>query len=66
MECSLMPYVVESQAIRAADGVRIGTFRLYVATEERAIQVASELPERTYRAIAPSEMPEKARENMGV
>ena len=58
-----MPYVVESPATNAL-GERQGTFRVYVATEARAKEIAGAHPERTYREIAFEAMPEKASENM--
>jgi len=48
-------FVVESPVFRHPDGVRVGTARVYVATEERAKQLASELPERTWRAMSDSD-----------
>ncbi len=51
-----MPFVVESPVTR--DGARIGTARVYVATEARAREIVAALPsERTYREIAVDEMP---------
>lgn len=54
-------FVVESPVVRKTDGVRVGTARVWVATEERAKQIASEHPERTYRPVTENEMPEKVR-----
>ena len=56
-------YVVESPALRS-DGQYSGTFRLYVATEERAKEIAAQHPERSYRPIPFEEMPEVARLNL--
>lgn len=51
-----MPYVVESPVTR--DGTRIGTARVYVATEARAQEIVAALPsERTYREIAENDLP---------
>lgn len=44
-------FVVESPVTRGTDGARIGTARVYVATETRARMLASEHPERTWRAM---------------
>jgi hypothetical protein len=56
-------FVVESPALNQ-DGSRAGTFRVYVATEERAKEIASAAPDRTWRSIPFDEMPEKARANL--
>ncbi len=56
-------FVVESPVTRP-DGTRAGVARVYVKTEARAQEIASQHPERTYRAISLDEMPEKARANM--
>jgi len=53
-------YVVESEAVDAA-GVRRGTFRLFVASEARAREVAGQAPGRTWRALPLDEVPELAR-----
>jgi DNA-binding GntR family transcriptional regulator len=48
-------FVVESPATRATDGAHTGTFRVYVASEERAREIASGHPERTWRELTPEE-----------
>lgn len=51
-----MPFVVESPVTK--DGVRVGTARVYVATEARAREIVAALPsERTYREIAVDQVP---------
>jgi len=57
-----MAFVVENPAYDE-DGAHRATFRIYVATEERAKEL-SQTPGATYREIAPEEMPAKARENL--
>lgn len=65
-------YVVESLASPSVGVVGpralalrpVGTFRLYVATEARAREVASAAPGRTYRAVSVAELPVAARENL--
>lgn len=59
----MIAYVVESPVTRP-DGVRSGTARVYVQTEERAREIAAQHPERSWRAVPVSEMPEAARVNM--
>lgn len=59
---SSQAYVVESPAIQ--QGVRVGTFRLWVATEARAIALASERDDRSWRAVAWVDVPDKARRNL--
>ncbi len=55
-------YVVESPAI--INGERVGTYKVYVATEERAQSLADEVPGRSYRSIHVEEMPAHARANL--
>lgn len=62
MSAAADAYVVESRIVdEHGNG---GTARVYVATEERARQIASEHPGRTWQAIGLEAMPEKARLNM--
>lgn len=56
-------YVVESPCCDQ-DGTRVGTFRVYVATEARAQEIVSQGADRTYRAMPLAEMPVKARANL--
>lgn len=58
-----MPFVVESPVLQP-NGDYAGTARVYVATEERAQEIASAHPERTYRSVGFEEMPAQAREAM--
>lgn len=58
-----MPYVVESPALNDR-GERVGTFRHWVATEERARSEAAKHPDRTYRMVEFADMPQKARDAM--
>lgn len=58
-----LAYVVESP-VTNPKGIRTGTARVYVATQARAEQLASEVPGRTYRPIRFEDMPEAARQNM--
>lgn len=53
-------FVVESPVHHSEDGP-VGTARVYVGTEARAIEIASQHPSRTWRRIALDEMPEQAR-----
>lgn len=48
-------FVVENPVFRATDGQRIGTARVWVATEERAIEIAAEHHSRTWRPVTPEE-----------
>ncbi|NUP06724.1 MAG: hypothetical protein HOW73_11780 [Polyangiaceae bacterium] len=48
-------HVVESPALDP-QGRRVGTFRLQVASEARAIEVASQAPDRTWRPLRPDEL----------
>lgn len=57
------PFVVESPAVDPS-GVRRGTMRIYVATEERAREMSARSPSATWREVTEEEMPERARENM--
>lgn len=56
-------FVVESEA-RDAEGLLRGTFRVWVATEQRAKQLAEEVPGRTWRVVTLEEMPKQAREGL--
>lgn len=56
-------YVVESPA-ESAEGLPTGTFRLYVRTEERAVEVASKGVGRSWRKVDIDRVPEKARANL--
>lgn len=55
-------FVVESPALQ--HGVRVGTMRVYVATEERAASLAAEVSDRTYRFVPLDELPEHVRERL--
>lgn len=55
-------YVVES-VVRGV-GVHPATARVYVATEARAIEIASGAPGRTWREVDVADMPVQARENL--
>lgn len=57
-----MYFVVESVA-KNTKGERVGMFRIYVATEERA-KVLCDTPDKTWRQISLDEMPEQARNNI--
>lgn len=57
-------YVVESPVTGSDPKMANGTARVYVDSEARAIEIASGHPERTYRKIPLSEMPDKARDNL--
>jgi hypothetical protein len=57
-----MAWVVENPALDS-NGLHRGTFRIYVATEERARALAT-APGATYRPVEEEQMPEAARENM--
>ena len=59
----MIGYVVES-GVNGPDGKRAGTARIYVATPERAAELASQKPGATYRAIDYEDMPQPARENL--
>jgi hypothetical protein len=59
-----MPWVVESPVLDGATGERKGTARVWVVTEERAKQIASDAVDRTYRYVAREDMHPQARENM--
>lgn len=59
----MIAYVVESPVTRA-DGVRAGTTRVYVRTEDRARELSAQHPERSWRAVDSEEMPADARANM--
>lgn len=59
MAALLTAFVVESPAVQ--DGRRLGTFRLYVATEARAREVAAGHPERTWRELPIDAVPEGPR-----
>ena len=54
--CEVNRYVVESPAFNHL-GERCGTFRVYVATAERAASLAAEHHERSWRAVPASEAP---------
>lgn len=56
-------YVVESIVTDGA-GARQGVARLYVATEERAREVARQAPGRTWRAVDAESIPAAAREGL--
>jgi len=58
-----MPYVVESQ-VEGTDGLKVGTARVYVMTEIRALEITAAAPGRTYREISLDDMPDRARTNM--
>jgi hypothetical protein len=45
-----MSYLVESP-IWDRNGERVGTFKVRVATEERAIEIAAGAPDRFYRRV---------------
>jgi hypothetical protein len=60
----VIAYVVEGPVFRDAKGECIGMPRVYVATEERAKEIAALHPERTWRAISGEDMPAAARENL--
>lgn len=55
-------YVVESPALE--NGVKVGVFRVYVATEARAKEIAEAAEGRTYRCLPISELPVAARDNL--
>jgi hypothetical protein len=59
-----MPWVVESPALDGVTGVRKGTARVWVKTEDRARSLAEETEERSYRYVTEEEMHPQARENM--
>jgi hypothetical protein len=52
----LTAYVVESPAINQV-GVCVGTMRVYVCSEERAVSLAAERPDRTWRQVALEDLP---------
>ncbi len=56
-------YVIESPA-KDPQGVKVGTYRLYVGTEARAQEIVAQGNDRTYRAIAYADLPEVAREKL--
>lgn len=56
-------YVVESPAVRE-DGSRMGTCRVYVATEQRARIIAGGGPDRMWRQVPVGEIPDHARANL--
>lgn len=58
-----MPYVVETPCLNN-QGVHVGTFRHWVATEERARSEAEKQPDRSWREVSLEEMPDKVRESM--
>lgn len=57
-------FVVESPCVDGATGERVGTYRLFTATEARAREVASVAPDRTWRKVHMSQIPAHARENL--
>lgn len=59
----MIAYVVESPALDG-EGKRVGTFKVYVATQARAESLASEIPGRTWRKISFEDMPAEACKNM--
>lgn len=58
-----MPWVVESLALDP-QGRRVGTFRHWVATEERALEEVAKASGRTCREVGGEEMPSSVRDNM--
>lgn len=62
MDIAMHAYVVESPVTDSRG--KVATARVYVATEERAREIASAHPERTWRMIQLNDMPLAAKENL--